>query len=83
MSGTGRLVRQYLERAIIEAGAGSTLREPDVRAELAELEASLDRQDETFAEAVAIARRMDERIQTIMKRLELMDATIGRIFRDR
>ena len=83
MSGTGRLVRTYLERAIIEAGAGSTLRERDVRAELAELEASLDRQDETLAEAIGIARRMDERITTIMKRLELMDATIGRIFRDR
>jgi hypothetical protein len=81
MSGTGTLVRQYLERAIIEAGAAMTLRDPDVRAELDELQANLDRHDEAIAIARAMEHRLDRMAESLDRLAENLEAAIERVER--
>jgi hypothetical protein len=69
---TGTLVRRYIERAIIESGAGVTLRDPDVRSELADIANNLNELDE----ALRIARRLDERLERIERHVVAMIATL-------
>lgn len=68
MSSTGSLLRHYLELALIEAGAGGRLRDPDVRTELATLEEGLDRQDE----ALRLTRKMAITLERLEEHLESM-----------
>lgn len=81
MSGTGTLIRRYLERAIIEAGAGGVLREPDVKADLDELQAELDRHDEAIAIARAMEHRLDRLAESLDRLTENTEAAIERLDR--